>query len=88
MAKIIFAKSGNTVKRKFRCTTGKKRGRIVATPSACFSPVNLQKKFRMKQLHRTKGALIQRRAQITKRTNPTSRRIATMNKSASGSKKR
>lgn len=81
MAKIIFAKSGNKVKRKFRCTAGKKRGKIVASPSACFAPVNLQKRFRMKQLQRTKGALMHRKAQITKRTNPTSRKIAVMNKS-------
>lgn len=80
MAKIIFAKSGNSIKRKFRCTTGKKRGKIVGSPSACFSPVDLKKKFRMKQLQRTKGHLMHRKAKITKRANPTSKKIAAMNK--------
>jgi len=34
-SRIVWARSGNKVKRKIRCTTGKRRGRIVSTVGAC-----------------------------------------------------
>ena len=34
----IFGKTGGKVVRKFRCTSGSRKGRIVAKPGTCTAP--------------------------------------------------
>ena len=70
-AKVVFAKRGNSVARKFRCTVGPRKGRVVANPGQCAAPINLKKRFILK---RTK------KAQRTKRLSPASRIVARLNK--------
>ena len=43
--KLVFAKRGQKVVKKFRCTVGKRKGRIVANPSQCAAPIDLKKRF-------------------------------------------
>ena len=40
--KQIWARSGKKVVRKFRCTTGRRKGRIVKQMAQCFIPSNIQ----------------------------------------------
>jgi hypothetical protein len=79
----IFGKSGKKMTRKYRCTSGSRKGRIVAKASTCTAPLNVKKSTKMKATRRAKKSLQAVRAQRTKRTNPISRRVAQANKSRS-----
>ena len=47
--KQIWAKSGQKVVRKYRCTSGARKGRIVAKPGQCFAAPNIKARFNMKR---------------------------------------
>ena len=79
-AKVVFARRGKTVTRKFRCTVGPRKGRVVANPSQCAAPIDLKKRFILKRTKAAKGARMSKKAQRTKRTNPASRIISQLNK--------
>ena len=72
---MAWAKRGNKVVRKFRCTSGRRKGRIVAKPAQCFAAPDMKTKMR-------KGSLIARKAKKSKRVNPASRRVAALNKAS------
>jgi len=80
-AKIVYSKKGREVVRKYRCTFGRKKGRIVSNPSVCSAPLDIKKRFQMKKLRSRMGARLTRKIKFTKRFNPASRRVAAMNKS-------
>jgi|TARA_B110000908_G_scaffold150899_1_gene185253 hypothetical protein len=79
-AKVVFAKRGNSVARKFRCTVGPRKGRVVANPGQCAAPINLKKRFILKRTKNAKGARMNKKAQRTKRLSPASRIVARLNK--------
>jgi len=79
-AKMVWARSGNKVIRKYRCTSGKRNGRTVSSPSQCNAPIDIKKRQKMKQTRAAKGARMVRKARKTKRFNPASKRIQQMNK--------
>lgn len=74
---------GGVMKHRFRCSSGRKRGKLVSKPSLCFKRKDPKKVRRGKKLMRTKKALISRKAKISKRKN-ISRLIRRMNKRLSG----
>ena len=41
--KMIWVRSGNKIKLKYRCTSGPKAGRIVPEPTACSTPKDMAK---------------------------------------------
>ena len=79
-ARLIFGRSGNKVVKKYRCTFGRKKGRIVSNPSVCGAPLDIKKRFTLKKTRARMGQRIIRKAMRTKRFNPASRRVAKMNK--------
>lgn len=79
MAKLVYAKSGDKLVKKWRCTSGKRRGKIVSSPENCFKPIDIKKRARMKKLRRMKNAQMTRKAQITKKVNPVSRQVSKLN---------
>lgn len=79
-AKVVFARRGKSVTKKFRCTVGKRKGRVVANPTQCAAPIDLKKRFTLKRTKAQKGARMAKRAKITKRINPASKMVARMNK--------
>lgn len=79
-AKIAWARVGNKVVKKYRCTSGKRQGRIVSSPSHCVKPIDIKKRMRIRQTKLAKGKRMARKAQRTKRRNPASIRIQRMNK--------
>lgn len=83
-AQITWARSGNKVVRKYRCTTGRKKGRIVSSPATCSAPVDQKKRIQMKKTKAAKGPRMARKARRTKRINPASRRVQQMNKALKG----
>lgn len=80
-ATTIFGKTGKKMSRKYRCTSGPRKGRIVAKASTCTAPLNVKKSAKMKATRRTKKSIQAVRTARTKRTNPVSRRVAMTNKS-------
>lgn len=79
-AKRVWAKRGKKLKRMIRCTAGKKKGRTVANVGACSKAINVKKRFMMKRIRKRFNAKIVRKAQRTKKFNPLSKRLKSMNK--------
>jgi len=78
--KMVWAKSGNKVVKKYKCSFGKRKGRVVSNPSQCSKPIDLKKRFTLKRTKAKKGSRMTRKAQKTKRTNSASKRVKALNK--------
>ena len=76
----VWARSGKKVVRKYRCTGGSRRGRVVSKMSQCFAAPDIKKRAQLKKTKARLGKRMARKAKRTKRTNPASRRVASMNK--------
>ena len=75
----IFGKKGNKVVRKYRCTSGTRKGRIVAKPATCSAPKNVKASNTLKKTRRSKGKTISIKSTRTKRTNPASQKLKRLN---------
>ena len=42
-ARIVWARKGNTVVKKVRCTSGRRKGRLVSKASQCSAPPDIKK---------------------------------------------
>jgi len=78
--KQVWARKGKSVVRKYRCGTGRRKGRVVSKMSQCFAPLNMKQSVRFKQLKRKVGGRMARKAKRTKKINPASRRLQTLNR--------
>jgi len=77
--KMVYARGKGGVVRKYRCTSGQKKGRVVAKPSTCFTTIKQGKSTKLKKTRRLKGiSQAQKRALTTKR--PTFKRIKSANR--------
>jgi hypothetical protein len=79
-AKIVWARKGKKIARKVRCTTGRRKGRVVSAASSCSKKIDIKKRL---VLRRTKAKMRGRIAMKTRRTkkyNPLSKRVARLNK--------
>lgn len=77
--RIVWAKRGGKLKKVYRCTNGPRRGRTVASASQCYVPIDIKKRQTLKKTKSKLGPRLQRKAQRTKRYNPVSRRLRTLN---------
>lgn len=78
--KRIWARSGKKVVRKYRCTGGRRHGRIVSKIQQCFAAPNMKKRFNLKKTKARLGSRIVRKSQRTKKVNSASRRVQALNK--------
>ena len=78
-ATTTFGRSKGKVTRKYRCTSGSRKGRIVAKPATCNAPKNMKASNTLKKTRRSKGKTISIKSTRTKRTNPASQRLKRMN---------
>jgi len=78
--KQVWARSGKKVVRKYRCTSGSRKGRTVSKMSQCFAAPDIKKKIKMKQTRARLGNKMVRKARRTKRMNPTSKRVQSLNR--------
>lgn len=62
-----FKRVGDTLKQKYRCLSGKKKGKLVSHPGGCGVRKDPKKIRQGKKVMRTKKNLIQRKSKITKR---------------------
>ena len=79
-AKLVYARKGRQVVRKYRCSSGRLKGKTVSNPSACFKPVDIKKRFTLARTKAKIGARLKRKSAMTRRMNPASRRLKTLNK--------
>jgi len=79
-AKLVYARKGKQIVRKYRCSAGRLAGKTVSNPSACFKPVDIKKRFVLAKTKAKMGARMSRKANRTKRVNPASRMLKTLNK--------
>lgn len=79
-AQLVWARKGNNVVKKFRCTSGPRAGRIVSKPSQCGAPIDIKKRIAFKKTKSKLGGRMARKAKKTKRINPASRRLKRLNK--------
>jgi hypothetical protein len=75
----IFGKRGSKVVRKYRCTTGSRKGRVVAKAATCSAPLNTKASRTLKKTRRSKGKSISIKSTRTKRTNPASQKLKRLN---------
>lgn len=76
----VWSKKGSASVRKYRCTSGVRKGRVMSSPSACNKPVDIHKSKTMKQTKHTKLPQIKFKSRIAKSSNPASKRNARLNK--------
>jgi len=78
--KLVWARRGQKIVRKYRCTFGRRKGRVVANMSQCSAPLDIKKRFTLRRTKARMGSRIQRKIQRTKKINPASKRVARLNK--------
>jgi hypothetical protein len=76
----IWARSGNKTVRKYRCTSGTRKGRVVAKPSTCTAPKNFSKAQTLKKTKARRGGMMKTFSKRTKKYNPASKRLRTLNR--------
>ena len=79
-AKLVYARSGKKVVRKYRCSSGRLKGKTVANPTACFKPVDVKKRFTLAKTKAKMGKRLARKSKMTKRMNPASKRLKMLNR--------
>ena len=79
-ARMVWRKVGNTIKRAVRCTSGRRKGRVVSNPAQCSKPLDIKKRLTLKRTKAKMGARMARKARRTKRFNPASRRVRSLNR--------
>tara|TARA_A200000159_G_scaffold56140_1_gene51913 strand:+ start:1651 stop:1929 length:279 start_codon:yes stop_codon:yes gene_type:complete len=79
-AKLVYARKGRQIVRKYRCSSGRLKGKTVSTPTSCFKPVDIKKRFTLARTKAKLGSRLKRKAAMTRRMNPASRRLKTLNK--------
>jgi hypothetical protein len=79
-AKLVYARSGKKVVRKYRCSSGRLKGKTVKNPSACFKPVDVKKRFTLAKTKAKMGSRMARKSKMTKRMNPASKRLKMLNR--------
>lgn len=79
-ARMVWRRMGNTIKRAVRCTSGRRAGRVVSNIGQCSKPIDMKKRLTLKRTKARMGTRLARKSQRTRRMNPASRRLRTMNR--------
>lgn len=79
-AQLVWARKGNKVSRKYRCTVGNRKGRLVSNPSQCGKPIDIKKRLTLRKTKARMGARMAKKAQRTKKFNPASKAVQRLNK--------
>ena len=77
---VAWKKQGSQVTRKYRCTSGPRKGQVRASPAACNAPIKVGAKLTMKKNKQKMGGHGRYLASKTKKTDNASRRLTTVNK--------
>ena len=75
VSQILRRTKGKAPKQGFRCSSGPRKGRIVAKPSTCFMKLNPSKGAKIRKKRLAKAGIIARRTAQTKRSGAGSLRL-------------
>ena len=75
VSQIFRRAKGGAPKKGFRCTSGHRKGRIVAKPSTCFAKLDPKKSAKIRTKRQIKARQAGKKLAITKRSGPGSRRL-------------
>lgn len=78
-ARMVWARRGGKLKRQYRCGGGHRKGRVVASPSQCFAPIDIKKRQTLKRTKGKYGGRLIRKSRRTRRLDPVSRRLRALN---------
>ena len=79
-AQLVWARKGKSLTKKFRCSVGKRAGRLVSKPSQCSAPIDIKKRLTLRKTKARMGKRLQRKANRTKKFNPASKALKRLNK--------
>lgn len=74
-----WGRNGNRTVRKYRCTSGPRKGRVVSKASTCSAPKNIKRSLSTKKSRRRMGSQYSVKVARTKRTSPASMRLKKLN---------
>jgi len=77
---MAWARRGNKVVRKYRCSSGTRKSRIVSHPAQCFAAPDIKKRIKLKITKARLGSRMARKRKRTMRINPASKRVQALNK--------
>ena len=77
----IMGRKGNKLVRKYRCTAGSRKGRIVASPDTCNKPKRIKSSINIKKAKARRSSAIKVASARTKRARGTTQRLTRINKS-------
>tara|TARA_A100001011_G_scaffold359840_1_gene406669 strand:- start:929 stop:1447 length:519 start_codon:yes stop_codon:yes gene_type:complete len=75
VSQILRRQKGKGLKTGFRCTSGPRKGRIVAKPSTCFMKRDPVKGAKIAKKRQLKAKQAGKKLAVTKRSRPTSQRL-------------
>jgi len=75
VSQIFRRKKGGAPTKGFRCTSGPRKGRIVAKPSTCFMKTDPQKSAKIRKKRMIKAKIAGKKLGITKRSRAGSKRL-------------
>ena len=75
VSQIFRRKKGGAPTKGFRCTSGPRKGRIVAKPSTCFAKLDPRKSAKIRTKRQIKAKQAGKKLGITKRSGAGSRRL-------------
>ena len=74
----IWGRKGGRMARRYRCTAGIRKGRIVGSPATCSKPKNVKRSLSMRKTISKQGSAMRIKAGRTKRST-LSRRVKKLN---------
>ena len=77
VSQILRRVAGKGLKQGFRCTSGPRKGRIVAKPSTCFARKDTKRAYKIAKKRQQKARQTGLKMGITKRARPGSSRLKT-----------
>lgn len=75
-----WKRSGTKNTRKFRCKSGPRKGRVMASPASCNKPISAKKRANLKRTKTRMGGHRVYRSNLTRKRDPYSRRLKKLNK--------
>ena len=75
----IMGRKGNKLVRKYRCTSGSRKGRIVASPDTCNKPKRVKSSINIKKAKAKRGSAMKIASARTKRASGASQRLTRIN---------
>ena len=77
---VAWKRQGGKVTRKFRCSFGPRKGRVMRSPAACNAPYKAKAGQTLKRTKAAAGKRISFQSTKTKKVNPVSKQTSRMNR--------